>query len=131
MLDSWVLAPHGQFKSRPAGSDLIIRDTYDNDCGFLLQYSSGGAFLAMTLDPDYHTYQGSDCAHCFLNNIVAWAKERAYESMSIRARTATTALSFGRALSQAWYERRKGLILAVFVGVTTGVFCQFLVSRLI
>ena len=127
--DDWVLAPHGEYNTLPQSAvTLAYPDvegaTNENPVAFVQRFTNGGVLLAMTLDPDYHTYQGSDCASCLLNMIIGWAKETVKSGRQQRAVRAQSQGAWEQAVTELKAHRKATLSRDVVIGVGLGVLAH-------
>jgi hypothetical protein len=75
-ISNWDDSAHGYFTGTPPKSRVIVIANENNKqytIGYTDTESSSGSVLALTMDPDFHSYNGIDGATKLLKNIIEWA----------------------------------------------------------
>lgn len=78
--NEWNKTVHGYFEQIPRGATplAIVDGQPEKTVAFVDTDSFEGVILAMTMDPEYHTYATVPFARQFLHNILHWARETSF-----------------------------------------------------
>jgi hypothetical protein len=117
MLNQWSKAVHGYFEAIPSGAKKLVTVKGDkNKCiAFIDDVSRKGTVLAMTMDPDYHTYAEIDYARHFFLNIMNWACSKSYFNSRKNISRKNGFESFRANFKEQF--NWKFIIIQIFVGV--------------
>lgn len=133
-LCNWHDSAHGYFSGFPQEAEVLLYGIQDGDervIAYVDTETYAGAVIAMTIDPDFHTYQGLAAARQLLRNTLSYAIElaEAIEQKGARkhhTRTVDKLTSFAITYLP---EIAGSIAVAVIAGLITAAILFFLLPN--